>query len=598
MRRLALGTILSAAVGIASAHAQTPPETIFADGFESGDLSAWSFGATDGEDLTAQAGAAMAATSFGLQAVVDDTVGVYVEDGSPADESRYRARFYFDPSGFDPGEATGAFRTRIFIGFEEAPSRRLFAIVLKRQGGQYSVMGRVRRNDGSQADTGFFPISAGEHWVELDWVRASSGVASDGTFQMWLDGQSVSTLTGVPNGISAIDFVRMGALSVKPGATGILRWDQFASRRQTQIGPSLDSGTACAFSDQCGTAHCVDNVCCNSTCGGTCSRCDVAGSEGTCAPAPAGTDPDQECGAVSCAGYYHGWSGDTCFRKADVGAAQAVCNGAGACQTVAQQCTAAPMGTAAITCDSLCQDPTGGTCSGTTAGACTNVSQGSLTCGSGPCQVTVPRCVAGVPNQCVPNSGAATTETCNGIDDNCDGTIDNGQFSDAQEPNGDCSSYRSLPTVGSNQTLTQTTLTLYASGDVDYYRIPAVESDNSCSCCDAFCFDEDYQLKVTLTVPAGAGSYTFCTSTTCDTVGTYCQTVFAGSSAFWTWTLDGGCPGSDSYNIFVRVSPGNPPGYQCHPYTLSYNFVPGCFAASPTGERGVPVSEPGGPQSQ
>src|SRR6185312_2037600 len=54
MRRLALGTILSAAVGISLAHAQTPPETIFADGFESGDLSAWSFGATDGEDLTAQ----------------------------------------------------------------------------------------------------------------------------------------------------------------------------------------------------------------------------------------------------------------------------------------------------------------------------------------------------------------------------------------------------------------------------------------------------------------------------------------------------------------------------------------------------------------
>ena len=590
MRRLALGTILSAAVGIPLAHAQTPPEAIFADGFESGDLSAWSFGATDGEDLTAQAGAAMASTSFGLQAVVDDTVGVYVEDGSPADENRYRARFYFDPSGFDPGEATGAFRTRIFIGFEEAPSRRLFAIVLKRQGGHYSVMGRVRRNDGTQADTGFFPISAGEHWVELDWVRASSAVASDGTFEMWLDGQSVSSLTGVPNGISAVDFVRMGALSVKAGATGILRWDQFASRRQTQIGPSLDPGAVCALSDQCGAAHCVDNVCCNSTCGGTCSRCDVAGSVGTCAPVPNGTDPDQECGAVSCTGFYHGWSGDTCFRKADVGAAQAVCNGAGACQTVAQQCAAAPMGTAATTCDSLCQDPTGGTCSGTTAGACTNVSQGNLTCGNGICQRTVSRCVNGVPQQCVP--GAPSTETCNDLDDNCDGIVDNGNFSDGYEPNGDCASYRTLSTVGTGQTQTFSSLTIYGSSDVDYYRIPAVESDNSCSCCDFWCTDEDFKVTVTLTVPIDAGSYTFCTNRTCDTVGTYCQTVFAGSSESWTWTLDGGCPGSDSYDIYIRVSPGSAPGFECHPYTLSYSLVAGCFSASPSGIRGVPV--PGG----
>ena len=61
---------------------------------------------TDGGDLTVEAGAAMGGTTRGLQAAVDDTAGLFVEDDSPTDENRYRARFYLDPAGFDPGEAT------------------------------------------------------------------------------------------------------------------------------------------------------------------------------------------------------------------------------------------------------------------------------------------------------------------------------------------------------------------------------------------------------------------------------------------------------------------------------------------------------------
>ncbi|MBE7447564.1 MAG: hypothetical protein HS111_01345 [Kofleriaceae bacterium] len=48
-------------------------------------------------------------------------------------------------------------------------------------------------------------------------------------------------------------------------------------------------------------------------------------------------DLDNECGAVSCVGYYHSWSGDSCRRSADVPANVASCNGAGACRTQAQE---------------------------------------------------------------------------------------------------------------------------------------------------------------------------------------------------------------------------------------------------------------------
>jgi hypothetical protein len=211
-------------------------DLIFEDGFETGDLSRWSSASTDGDDLRVTAQAALVG-SYGLQANVDGTGGIYVQDLTPTDEPRYRARLYFDPNGFDPGEAQGTNRTRIFIAFEENPTRRLVAIVLRRQSGQYGVMARVRQDDGVLRDTGFFPISNERHWIEFDWRRATAANNLDGRFDFWVDGALVSTLTGLDTFDSAVDFARMGALSVKGGASGMLLFDAFESRRQSAIGP-------------------------------------------------------------------------------------------------------------------------------------------------------------------------------------------------------------------------------------------------------------------------------------------------------------------------------------------------------------------------
>ncbi|MCA9624449.1 MAG: hypothetical protein KC731_35745, partial [Myxococcales bacterium] len=50
---------------------------------------------------------------------------------------------------------------------------------------------------------------------------------------------------------------------------------------------------------------------------------------------------------------------------------------------------------------------------------------GTVTCGLGVCQQTVDECVAGVPNPCVPGT-PEPNEACNGVDDTCDGTVDEG----------------------------------------------------------------------------------------------------------------------------------------------------------------------------
>ena len=82
-RRLAAAAIMVAApiiALVAPREAAAAPQTIFQDGFEFGSLTPWSASQTDGGDLSASAAAAMASTGMGLQAVVDDQAGLFVQD--------------------------------------------------------------------------------------------------------------------------------------------------------------------------------------------------------------------------------------------------------------------------------------------------------------------------------------------------------------------------------------------------------------------------------------------------------------------------------------------------------------------------------------
>jgi hypothetical protein len=226
-----------ASLGIFSRRFRVHTDVLFADDFETGTLDAWSVRATDGDDLSANAAAALDSSATGLQGVVDDVVGLYVQDDSPDDAPRYRARFWLDPNGFDPGEANGHLRTRVFIAFTEAPIRRVATVVLRRQNGAYSIQARAREDDNEQSDTTFHPINDGPHAIEIDLTPASGPGLYDGRLVLWVDGELVSQVNGVPNSRSAVDFVRLGALGVKSSAAGTLFLDEFESRRTTYIGP-------------------------------------------------------------------------------------------------------------------------------------------------------------------------------------------------------------------------------------------------------------------------------------------------------------------------------------------------------------------------
>lgn len=97
--------------------------------------------------------------------------------------------------------------------------------------------------------------------------------------------------------------------------------------------------------------------------------------------------------------------------------------GKGACKDGTQTCTAANEWGACVG-DVL---PSIETCNGVDDDCNGSVDDGfgETTCGVGACMVTVPNCVPGQPTPvCTP--GNPTIEECNNVDDDCDGVIDNG----------------------------------------------------------------------------------------------------------------------------------------------------------------------------
>ena len=122
----------------------------------------------------------------------------------------------------------------------------------------------------------------------------------------------------VVNGLLGHGRVGHSAEALAGGAVLVAGGEHQSS---AEIYRPADSGHPCEVGPQCASGHCVDSVCCATTCDGPCVTCALAGAEGTCAPATLGTDPHHNCG--------------------DGGPCDSVCDAAGACvDRVGEACTA------------------------------------------------------------------------------------------------------------------------------------------------------------------------------------------------------------------------------------------------------------------
>ncbi|MEL6339341.1 MAG: hypothetical protein AAFQ65_05490 [Myxococcota bacterium] len=124
---------------------------------------------------------------------------------------------------------------------------------------------------------------------------------------------------------------------------------------QEPTDPGLVAGTPCTQGSQCASDSCVDGICCDVMCSGSCQACQSVATgleEGTCGPILAGADPRDECeGGLSCDGQ------GACFAKT----AGQVCASDNEC--VSGFCTDG------VCCPSRCGD----TCRDCRSGTCAEV---------------------------------------------------------------------------------------------------------------------------------------------------------------------------------------------------------------------------------
>ncbi len=209
---------------------------------------------TDGGRLSVVA-PGLASTSYKMSLVGNGLDGpaatIQVEDLTPADESRYRFRFYFDTNNWDTGIASGKFRTRMLTFVDSDGNaggpRRLGMVALRYcppstagcvfNGQSYGVVTRIwDSGTSSYTEIGPFPVTPGVHYLEADWKRATGPGANNGSWECWIDGTSQGTIPSMANETLGVDLARLGLIEPLLGNAGTLYLDEFESRRQTYIG--------------------------------------------------------------------------------------------------------------------------------------------------------------------------------------------------------------------------------------------------------------------------------------------------------------------------------------------------------------------------
>jgi PKD repeat protein len=207
-------------------------ENIFADGFEAGNLSAWSTAVTGGTDLSVSPVAALEG-SYGLQVVINDNTAMYVRDDTPDAETRYRARFYFDPNTIT---MTSGDTHYLFVG--RSGTLDMFRVQFRNSGGNYQILAQLRNDGTGYTGTAWYTLSDSPHFIEIDWQASTAVGANNGYISLWIDGALRQTRSGIDNDTRRVDEVRLGpSAGIDTGTRGMYYLDAFESRRVSYIGP-------------------------------------------------------------------------------------------------------------------------------------------------------------------------------------------------------------------------------------------------------------------------------------------------------------------------------------------------------------------------
>lgn len=154
------------------------------------------------------------------------------------------------------------------------------------------------------------------------------------------------------------------------------------------------------------------------------------------------------------------------------------------------------------------------------------------------------------------------TEVADGLDNDCDGSVDEGTDTCAEdgfEENDSKAAAADLGTV--NEGATRTFSGQVCSGDDDWFRIRAMEVSSNCFPNT----DEDFVTTFTLTFQNSAGNLDLQVHQVQSSGATSTASTTNDSETI-TWTADGACGAEDNFNYHIRVY-----GYEGaeNSYTLS-----------------------------
>ncbi|MBU1410888.1 hypothetical protein KKC22_05160 [Myxococcota bacterium] len=182
-----------------------------------------------------------------------------------------------------------------------------------------------------------------------------------------------------------------------------------------------------------------------------------------------------------------------------------------------------------------------------------------------------------------PGCPETPVETCNNIDDDCDGSVDNGIATsvDAYEPNDDCADVHSFTTAlqaGEDLSITGTSYRVDGNDDVDYYLVSVTESNPGCIPLTAECLS----VFFTVTDPSGGDVSFDVVSTTDASVQGICENASPMDANYYS-SLDeapvnelrvdwaGSCGLVDDMDFFIIVYT-DPGVSMCSEYELTVSF--------------------------
>jgi hypothetical protein len=222
---------------------------------------------------------------------------------------------------------------------------------------------------------------------------------------------------------------------------------------------------------------------------------------------------------------------------------------------------------------------------------CNSTVNDGCTCTVGqkdPCGTDVGVCVKGT-KVCAISSGqpvwgsclgatqpkAETGFGCDGKDNNCDGVIDNGLAGDGSENNDTCALARNYTISDADSAAKVLTLSIYPTGDVDYFKITAKEDAIILlpkPCWPPLGPPQCNTLEVELIPPTVTGlQYQFVLMTgTCTKPA---QSFTSTGKKSFTW--DGQCGFDDSTDFWIKVEPiaSSAPNFSCKEYKLKLRYT-------------------------